>query len=129
MLKKLCHSISFVKRPGSINLISIISFHKPLTVFHIIYPLTFINHSICKMVLTDSMSDSIFPLAIVKRMIRPCQSTHSIKFIIIIIISFISGIWNNLLKFLIALILILKIWIIIILDIAIDFRRLSVLII
>ena len=72
------------------------------------------------MVLTDSMSDSIFPLAIVKRMIRPCQFTHSIKFIIIIITSFISGIWNKLLKLLRAQILILKIWIIILLDIAID---------
>ena len=46
-LLKLCYSIFFIKWPGSMNFISIISPHKPLTMFHIIYPLTFINRSIC----------------------------------------------------------------------------------
>ena len=75
------------------------------------------------------MPNSIFPLSIIIRSIRPCQFSLSVKFIIIIVKSFISGICNRLIKFRITLMLLFKIWIIILYDIRIDFRRLTLLLV
>ena len=75
------------------------------------------------------MPNSIFPLSIIIRSIRPCQFSLSVKFIIIIIKSFISGIWNKLIKFRITLMLLFKIWIIILYDIRNNFRRLTLLVV
>ncbi len=120
---ELCHSISLIKWPSAINLISIFCSHESLTMLHIIDPLTFINHSSHHIILTDSMPHILFPRSIVIRSIRPCQFPLSIKFIIIIVTPFICCIGPYFLKLLITHILILLIWISILLNVWVNFRR------